>query len=352
MKRQYVNASFIVLAVLPFAILSAQQQTSPQTCEQVFKNIKVLNGVPATDLIPAMEFMSASLKFECKDCHDPNDYSKDTEKKEESRKMILMQREINKNHFNNKLEVTCMSCHNGHEKPTPVPVPEGVKLRHERLENPPKLVDVMSKHIAAVGDEPAMIVRTGTLTSKNEETGKSETLPLEFVQAQEGKYRLVSGSHTVVSDGKQSVYGGNALWGEPVAIFERIGRAYRGEFAFMGLQGAGVSGKDKVGEAEVVVVQGFRPGTDSIEELHFDTKTGLLLRLVNIRRSSLGTCVSMVDYSDYKKSGGTNVPNKVTVTFTGGEKWEMAFTGSKVLGTIDEAMFKIASPTPARTPAG
>jgi hypothetical protein len=36
-----------------------------KTTEQVYKNIKVLKGIPAEQLIPAMQFVTASLGVQC-----------------------------------------------------------------------------------------------------------------------------------------------------------------------------------------------------------------------------------------------------------------------------------------------
>ncbi|HZV59194.1 MAG TPA: hypothetical protein VFF42_02575, partial [Candidatus Eremiobacteraceae bacterium] len=38
--------------------------------EEQFKNIQALKGIPADQLIPAMQFISASLGVDCEYCHD------------------------------------------------------------------------------------------------------------------------------------------------------------------------------------------------------------------------------------------------------------------------------------------
>ena len=43
----------------------AQSAPTEKTVEQVFKNIKVLNGMPQSQLYPTMRFMAASLGFQC-----------------------------------------------------------------------------------------------------------------------------------------------------------------------------------------------------------------------------------------------------------------------------------------------
>src|SRR5438045_2719793 len=47
----------------------AQSAPTEKTVEQVFKNIKVLNGMPQSQLYPTMRFMAASLGFQCGSCH-------------------------------------------------------------------------------------------------------------------------------------------------------------------------------------------------------------------------------------------------------------------------------------------
>src|SRR4051794_24371066 len=87
-------------------VLGQTQTTSPpsatpsvvKTAEQQFKNIQVLKGVPADQVIPAMQFISASLAVECDFCHVDRAFDKDDKKpKQSARFMIEMQNGINKN---------------------------------------------------------------------------------------------------------------------------------------------------------------------------------------------------------------------------------------------------------------
>lgn len=340
MKSSAIRATLFAASVLPLAVFSAQQNTGP-TSDQVFKDIKVFKGVPASDLIPSMEFMSASLGWQCTDCHDPKDYSANTSAKDTAREMVLMQRDINTKHFGGRLEVTCMSCHNGKEHPAGAAIPAGLNLRHQRVENGPKPEDLFAKHIAAVGKDPGMVTRTGNLTAPNDETHKPETTSAEFIQAPGGKFRSASGARKFGSDGTTVWYGTNPMTDEPAAIFGRIGRAWRGDQAFAGLERASFTGKDKLGKTDVFVVRGSRPATTSTEELWFDAKSGLLLRLVNMKRSTIGTVVTQIDYSNYKGVGGAKIPMKVETTFADGAKWTMDFKNAKAETTVNDALFKI-----------
>lgn len=334
---------FLAFATTPFLVAIAQQTGAKPapTAEQVFKDVKVFKGVPASDMIPAMQFMSASMNYSCGDCHDPNDYAANTNKnKDVTRKMILMQREINDKNFEGRLEVTCMTCHSKQEHPEGMPLPSGVTRRHTRLTAAPKPQELIEKHIKAAGTQTGMLVRKGTLTAPNDATAKVETLPLELIQAPDGKFRFISGDRQIGSDGKQTWYSGAPLADEPAAIFNRIGRSWRGAGDFRGLARPAVTGKDKVGATEAVVVQGFRASTTSAEELYFDPKTNLIVRLVNFRRSTLGTVVSAIDYSDFRLADGVRTPMKVVVTFAEGQKWVMSFTSAKLEPSVKESVFK------------
>src|SRR5579871_1251136 len=203
----------LALAVSPFVYAVAQQNGDKPapTCEQVFKNIQVFKGVPATDLIPSMEFMAASLKVECSDCHDAKDYAADTQMKGAARHMVLMQRDINEKNFNGRTQVTCMTCHGGKEHPTGTPVPDGVTMRHTRFPDAPKVDDVFAKAVAAEGSLNGILVRTGTLTAPNDVTHKVETVSAELTQEQGGKFTLTTKERKIASDGNQVTYSGQPM---------------------------------------------------------------------------------------------------------------------------------------------
>src|ERR1017187_2639497 len=111
----------------------------PKKAEEQFKNIQVLKGVPADQLIPAMQFITASLGVECEFFHLQGSFEKDDKKpKQTARKMMEMMFAINKDNFEGHREVTCYSCHRGSADlvATPVvmteePKPEMVEAKKE-----------------------------------------------------------------------------------------------------------------------------------------------------------------------------------------------------------------------------
>src|SRR5258708_17134292 len=116
-----VSLSTLGIAVpsqTPALPLAAQEQT----VEQVQKNIKVLNGMPQSQFIPAMNFFAASLGVRCNHCHVNNngqwDYASDEkEEKAMARMMIKMVIDLNKNSFHGNPEVSCWTCHRGRTSP-------------------------------------------------------------------------------------------------------------------------------------------------------------------------------------------------------------------------------------------
>jgi hypothetical protein len=89
--------------------------------EQTKKNIKVLQGLPSSQLIPVMAFMSNSLGVTCAHCHTKDWESDEKPEKNAARKMIALQRVINEQQFGGKLAVTCNTCHQGRAKPPATP---------------------------------------------------------------------------------------------------------------------------------------------------------------------------------------------------------------------------------------
>ena len=86
----------------------------PKKAEEQFKNIQVLKGIPADQLFPTMQFITASLGVQCDFCHVQGAFEKDDKKpKQTARKMMEMMFAINTDNFDGHRAVTCYSCHSG-----------------------------------------------------------------------------------------------------------------------------------------------------------------------------------------------------------------------------------------------
>src|SRR4051812_13771963 len=99
MRVTAITATYCLIAVwallgLP-AGAEAQQDQREQTAEQVYKNIQILKGVPASQLNSIMSLMAGSLGVTCTHCH-VNPWASDVKQgKQVARKMIQMVMSIN-----------------------------------------------------------------------------------------------------------------------------------------------------------------------------------------------------------------------------------------------------------------
>src|SRR5215468_534624 len=119
----YATASLI------YGGVGAQQDQRPATppaqpedkpAEQVYKNIQVMKGAPASRLLPAMNRLTQFLGVDCAYCHVPDALDKDDKPaKQTARKMFQMVRTINTTLNTNR--VTCYTCHRAQPRPAAPP---------------------------------------------------------------------------------------------------------------------------------------------------------------------------------------------------------------------------------------
>src|SRR5688572_26924242 len=102
-------------------LLQAESRPTDLPVEETKKNIKVLQGLPTSQLIPTMAFMANSLGVTCAHCHGRDWASDEKPAKNAARQMITLQRSINQSHYSGKLVVTCNTCHQGEVIPAATP---------------------------------------------------------------------------------------------------------------------------------------------------------------------------------------------------------------------------------------
>ena len=113
-------------AILELEKKIAGQEDKP--AEEVFKNIQILKGRPAGQVLKIMEFgFNPALGVKCGFCHVMDQWDKDDRKhKVVARKMMTLTSNINKEvkeMTDEKAAVSCYSCHHGQEKPALSPQP-------------------------------------------------------------------------------------------------------------------------------------------------------------------------------------------------------------------------------------
>lgn len=318
---------------------SAPQASSatPKKAEEQFKNIQVLKGIPADQLFPTMQFITASLGVECSFCHVQNAFEKDDKKpKQIARKMMEMMFAINKDNFDGHRQVTCNTCHRGNAHPMAIPAvmseetsaagqPHGGESNNKEVESPkepagPTADQLLDKYIQALGGA-ATIDKVDARVMKGTIDFGGKSFPID-IYAKDPEKRI---SYTHMPDGDSiTAFNGQEGWlgtpGRPVremhgSDLDAAGIDADLHFAthlkqmFSKMQ---VQGTEKIGNEETYVLVGTRDGKTPIR-LYFDSQTGLLVRLVRFGETALGWLPSQIDYADYRETNGVRVPYRWTL---------------------------------------
>jgi len=111
---------------LTAAALAASPVAAQTMSDQVFKNVRVLKGIPVDDFMGTMGIMSAALGVDCSECHTNAgtvsvDWAADTPRKVVARTMVTMMANINRGNFGSRQMVTCWTCHRGRDRPSTTP---------------------------------------------------------------------------------------------------------------------------------------------------------------------------------------------------------------------------------------
>lgn len=339
----------VALVALTFFESRQMAQTQVQTAGQKFKNIKVLNDMPADQMGQVMNMMSASLGFNCAGCHaaGDKDFDKDTnEHKVVARKMLEMTFALNKQFFEGKPEVSCNTCHNGRERPVAVPnlLPTAPVERPKQPAVKPLIDDILAKYSASLGSKESLAKVTSRQIKANRVEPDMKTIEPEEIWQKNGKFRsdVQYGGYVVseVFDGK-NVWkrGGNAPIELKASEMEQI---KRDAMVFANPDLKSVYTKldyrfmDRIDGRDVYVVQATTADNQR-ERLVFDVATGALVRRVASSMTILGQFQYQVDYSDFKEFGGVKLP--ATTRFAVPNiSWVRKITEVKNIG-VDDAKF-------------
>jgi hypothetical protein len=345
-----VLSIFLVAGALFFTRSGEMQTKQVETAGQRFKNIKVLNDMPADQMGKVMNLMSASLGVNCNFCHVENDFAKDDkEEKQTARQMITMTFALNKNYFDGRTEVSCNTCHNGKTHPQNAPNLNAVAAPEERPKQPatkPTIDAILDKYTQAVGGKVNLAkINSRIITaSRVEPNGKTET---EEISQKGSKILIVTRyPQAVVSE----AFDGTNAWkraGEREIVLktdeaEQI-KCNAQLFAFNDLKTVYPKIEyrftDKIDGREVYLVTATTADNQR-ERLYFDSSNGLLARRVSSVPTVIGTFQYQVDYSDYKDFGGVKLPASVRYA-SPNIVWTRKIIGVKNNQTIDDAKFNV-----------
>jgi photosynthetic reaction center cytochrome c subunit len=334
------------LLTVALASAPAQTEQKPPLAEQAFKNVRVLKGIPVDQFMATMGFFSASLGETCTDCHSAESggnwdkYADDNPRKETARRMIGMMNAINKTYFGGRREITCYSCHRGVERPDVTPNLADL-YGPPQLKEPDELRDpiskarpadqILDKYIQTVGGAERLAKLTSFAAKGTYQGYQDEKYPVElFAKAPDQISTVI---HT--SSGNSATwYDGHAGWiagpatERPVALLELTG----GDLAGAKLDAAlwfpsqiktaltqwRAATSATIDGHDAQMIQGTGDGRYPVN-LYFDTKSGLLLRVVRYTESLVGLNPTQIDYADYRDIAGVRMPHRVTVTWLDGK---------------------------------
>jgi photosynthetic reaction center cytochrome c subunit len=372
-KRLYVVFASLG-ACFAFNVIAARAQSNapseaaatPRLAEEQFKNIQAFKGLPADQVIPAMQFISASLGVECEYCHVHGAFEKDDKKpKQTARKMIQMMFAVNKANFDGKREVTCYSCHRGAADPVGTPLITAEEAYREEtkkhgdpqaaLPNPNQLLD---KYIATVGGAAALQKVTSRI-QKGVVTAFGEQHPIEIYSKAPDK-RI---SFTHIAGGESvTAFDGHAGW---LAVPKRpVHMMSAGENSAARMdadlyfpvhvqalyQNFTAEPGEKIDGHETSLVVARSEGQPPLK-LYLDSQSGTLIRIVRYADSPLGLNPTQVDYADYRDVDGVKIPFRWTVARPG-NRFTIQIEQVQQNVPVDDAKFAMPAAPPDQKAPG
>jgi hypothetical protein len=382
--------------IIAIAALSGIAPAAPRTSDEVFKNIKVLKGIPVDDFMGSMGIMSAALGIDCSECHlgagtEKVDWAADTPRKAIARSMVLMMTAINRNSFAGRQVVTCWTCHHGRDRPATSPSLETVYGPGSQemddiltqMEGQPSPTAILDKYIQAIGGAQRLAglksyVAKGTSVGFGG-FGKGGKVQI-FAKFPDQRATFIEFPDEPERGDSIRTYDGRAGWlRTPLTILgeyqltggELDGARLDAQLSFPGQikealshlrvslpatindlpgpssQTSNESSLAAVGKDRLVnVVQGTGP-RGALATLYFDQESGLLLRMVRYGASPVGRVPTQIDYGDYRDVGGIKMPFRMIFGWLDGrDAIQLSEVQTNV--AIDAARFGRPAPLKAR----
>jgi photosynthetic reaction center cytochrome c subunit len=374
--RKTFFASIALSVALAAALLAARPQNpppapssgspqngalaAPKTASQQFKNIQVLKDVPADQLIPAMQFITASLGVDCEYCHVEHAFDKDDKKtKVTARKMMEMMITINSENFESHRVVTCYTCHQGGAHPAGIPViperdkiPETMEKSATNATGNPAPDLLLDQYLTAVGGADALKkiksrVAKGIVTAFGDQhmaidiyskapdmrVSVMHTKEGESVTAYNGKVGWLAVPGRVHMMNEQESFG--ARMDSDLGFAADVKSLYS---KWETLPGEKVDGHD------TWLVVGRNGGQPPLK-LYVDQKSSLLVRLIRYTDSPLGYNPTQIDFGDFRTADGVKIPYRWTIARPG-NRFTVQVDELKQNVPVDDDTFVPPPPTP------
>lgn len=348
MKRT-IKIVFLTLFGVGYVLAQISSQQKP--AEQVYKNIQVFKGLPASQLQTVMTFMAGSLGVKCNHCHAGPFEKDDKPAKQTARRMIRMVLGINKGNFGGMNAVTCYTCHRG--QPAPLTVPSvgqnlwqsaGAADTKSDIDLP-TVDQVLDKYVEAIGGRSTLMKSTSRITKSLRVGADGVLVPEEVYQKAPNKLLIVTrypdlvlrkgfdGTKGWARDGK----GESMISEQDLAELERDAEFYKDIDLKRLYAQMSITGKEKIGDQQAYVIE-TKSYNGSSERLYFDVQTGLLIRRYKEFKIAIGSFPTQTDYQDYKEVDGIKLPFTLRWSIPG-RTWGRKITEVKHNTMIDDANF-------------
>ena len=340
----------------------AAPAAAPKTAGEAFKNVRVLKDIPADQLIPTMQFISASLGVECSYCHVQGAFEKDDRKpKKAARAMMQMMAAIDKANFDGDREVTCFTCHRGSPKPESIPAVATEETKHaaEAVVAPalPSPDQILARYAQAVGAKA--LEKVTSRVQKGQLLGfGGRAMPIEvFEKAPDKRLSVVQtprGEMITAFDGDRGWLTGRE-GPHPMSAVEAEAAKLDADLRFpldvkRLFTAFAVRPSEKVDGRDAVLLVARNEGQPPLD-LYFDAQNGLLLREERYADTALGYLPTRIDYADYREVDGVQVAFRWTLARPGG-RFTIQVDSTRQNVPIDDPKFAMPAPTPPPARAG
>lgn len=364
-RAYWVALGTCVLTVgLNQQILSAQAAsgTNGPSVDTVFRNIRVLKGLPAELLNPTMVFFEAALGVGCEHCHTADPDRRDLDVKPQkmmARRMIEMVTALNKSTFGGTNKVTCFTCHMGRAIPMRVPIVTGAELPpalgsdYVANQPPPPAVpaidprEVLDRFFAASGggagvQKSPSLVAAGTVTQRR--PGRQVPAQQVEISSKAPGMELIA---TRVGPATNVVaYGADHAWAKagemaPRDLRKAEGDATKLEDAFnipaqlkQMLVDPKMERPEVIDGREVYVVGGRTQYLPQVMA-YFTKENGMLRRLVYYIDTPFGQYPTQIEYSAFQDVGGRTVPYSWVISQTRNREYTWAMQSVRAVAVED-----------------
>ena len=370
MKRRF---SFVFLTAAAALALSAtvamRAQSSDPLAPTKFKDIQALKDVTASQFDLTMQYFSASLGWQCQNCHVRDNatgelnFVADHRFKTTARQMIEMVRVVNAGDFGAK--INCADCHQGRNEPAGLvaaqpytaeqvaamaaqeaaraaqaarqggpggpgraggapgqPPAAGRGNTPPQPPPPPPVEPIIEKFVKAMGGQAALDKLQSRIITGNVVNRSNVSMPFTIEEKGAKFHKVITdpqGQTAIGFDGKagwslaagrvEEIEGFRLLQSMRLADLRRVADFAKRYTNVQAGRPTRLPARTPGGQAiQVDLVQGdIAPNVQ--ERLYIEQATGLLLRRVIISRAALnGFLQETIDYSDYKDVAGVQVP--------------------------------------------